>query len=108
MKKLLLRIAKALLFLALIVTATNVNAQRGYEPMAPVGPSDFTFTMRNDAQTSDRTMEFDLYLLDLDATEPFEISTAQAGISVNTAGIENDGALAAGARAQLLKLSIGY
>ena len=74
--------------------------------MAPVGPADYNFTLRNDVQVSDRILEFDLYLQDLDATEPFEIATAQAGITVNTAGILNGGvitcAVVAGSTAEMV------
>jgi gliding motility-associated-like protein len=50
----------------------------------------FNFTIRNDVQVSDRILEFDLYLLDSDVTEPFELNMVQAGILVNP-GIYNGG-----------------
>lgn len=68
--------------LALLITGFRATA----------GPSDFTFTIANDVQTSDRTYEFDLYLLDTDAAQTFELSTVQAGILVNPA-IYNGGTI---------------
>lgn len=46
-------------------------------------PPEFLYTMANDVQTSDRTLEFDLLLLDNDPSQPFELGTVQAGIIVN-------------------------
>ncbi|MBK7211954.1 MAG: hypothetical protein IPH88_01380 [Bacteroidales bacterium] len=52
------------------------------------------YTMANDVQTSDRTLEFDLLLLDTDPSQPFELATVQAGILVNSS-IYNGGTLTA-------------
>lgn len=54
----------------------------------------YTYTIRNDMQTSDRTMEFDLYLLNTNPDIPIEISVAQAGIIVNSA-LVNGGTITA-------------
>lgn len=59
---------------------------------ATAGISDFIFTINNDIQTSDRTFEFDLYLLDTDPAQTFELATVQAGILVNPA-IYNGGTI---------------
>ena len=85
MRKLLTQLLKALPLLLVMLAVTQVFAQRPFSPMAPVGPSDYNITLRNDVQTSDRTYEFDVYMQDLDATEPFEIATVQFGILVNPA-----------------------
>jgi hypothetical protein len=45
----------------------------------------YTYTIRNDVQTSDRTLEFDLYILNTNESVPIEIALAQAGILVNSA-----------------------
>ena len=55
---------------------------------------DFKYTMANDEQTSDRTMEFDLLLLDLETSTPFELGSIQAGVLVNPA-IYNGGTIIA-------------
>jgi hypothetical protein len=54
----------------------------------------YTYTIRNDMQTSDRTMEFDLYLLNTNAAVPIEISLAQAGIIINP-DLKNGGTITA-------------
>ena len=89
MKKILNQMIKVLPFLLAILAVIQVNAQTRY---APYGASDFTFTIANDVQTSPTTMEFDLYLLDTDPTESFELASVQAGIIVNS-GIYNGGTI---------------
>ena len=53
---------------------------------------EFNFTIANDVQTSDKTLEFDLYLLDFQPSTPFELSIIQAGILVNN-GIIGSGTI---------------
>lgn len=55
-------------------TGLKVNAQI----------SDFNYTIADDVQVSDRIIEFDLYLLDTNTNEPFELAAIQAGIIVNS------------------------
>jgi len=43
------------------------------------------YTIANDVQINSKQLEFDLLLLDPDATQPFEEATVQAGILVNPA-----------------------
>ena len=45
---------------------------------------EFNFTIVNDVQTSDKTMEFDLYLVNKQPSVPLELSIIQAGILVNS------------------------
>ena len=45
---------------------------------------EFNYTIANDVQTSDKTLEFDLYLLDYQPSIPFELSIIQSGILVNS------------------------
>jgi hypothetical protein len=59
-----------------------------------VTPPEFQYTIANDLQTSDKTFEFDLLLLDNDATQAFELGTVQAGIYVNSL-IYNSGTITA-------------
>jgi predicted deacylase len=46
---------------------------------------EYNYTIANDVQTSDKTLEFDLYLLDTQPSVPLELSIIQAGILVNNA-----------------------
>jgi hypothetical protein len=52
--------------------------------------SNFNLTLANDTQTAPNIMEFDVYLLDSDASSPFEMAAVKAGIVVNP-GIYNGG-----------------
>ncbi len=52
---------------------------------APPAVFDFSLTARNFTQVNDRTFEFDLYLLDTDAAQPFQLASVQCGLTVNTA-----------------------
>jgi hypothetical protein len=52
-------------------------------PSSPLGGQDFSISIKNVTQTSDRTLEFDLYLLDTDPAQPFELASVQCGINVN-------------------------
>lgn len=59
-----------------------------YGPVAkalPPAVSDFSLTARNFVQVDDRTFEFDIYLLDSDAAQPFQLASVQCGLTVNTA-----------------------
>lgn len=55
---------------------------------------ELNYTCTNLVQTSPATFEFDLMLLDIDATQPFELGTVQAGLLFNPA-IYNGGTLTA-------------
>lgn len=48
------------------------------------GVSEFLLTIQNITQTAPNVFEFDIYLLDVDASEPLELATWQAGINFNT------------------------
>jgi hypothetical protein len=54
--------------------------------------SNFNLTLANDAQTANNVLEFDVFLLDADGYEPFEMAAVQAGIVVNP-GIYNGGTI---------------
>lgn len=55
---------------------------------------DFYYTIDNIVQTSYTTFEFDLLLVDNDASQPFELATVQAGILLDP-GIYNGGTITA-------------
>jgi len=89
MKKYLLYVTKASLIILLFLAFFGANAQRRYSPLAN---TDVRMTMNNDVQTSSKTLEFDLYLLDTDNTNVFEMATCQAGITMSS-GIYNGGTI---------------
>ncbi|MBK7213178.1 MAG: carboxypeptidase regulatory-like domain-containing protein [Bacteroidales bacterium] len=67
------------------VTVTVIQA-------APL--QELNYTCTNLVQTSPTTFEFDLLLLDMDATLPFELATVQAGLTFNPA-MYNGGTISA-------------
>jgi len=89
MRKLLTHVTKAIPIILLMLAFIGANAQRRYSPLA-VG--DIRFTLNNDVQVNSKVLEFDVYLLDTDNTNAFEMATCQAGVIVNS-GIYNGGAI---------------
>lgn len=83
---------KIISLFALLLLIYDATAQFYYSPLSPSGLSDFNFTILNDTQTSDKVLEFDLYLQDMDAADAFELNTIQAGVLVNP-GIYNGGTI---------------
>lgn len=59
-----------------------------------ISPAQFNYTIANDVQTSDRKLEFDLYLRNTLPPDTFELAIIQAGILVNS-GILNGGTITA-------------
>lgn len=78
------------LMLAFLVTGVKVNAQNS----SPMGISDFSISVLNMTQPTNNTIEFDVYLLDLDAADPFELASIQLGFLLNS-GIYTGGTLTA-------------
>ena len=78
-----------LLFLLLVSIFQANAANRQYAPMAA---SDFNLTINNEVQVSDRVLEVDISLLNINTTAPFELATVQAGILMNSA-IYNGGTI---------------
>jgi len=76
MRKIVPQWFKALPFLALVLTFTNVKAQTA---------TNFQITLRNVVQTTDRILEFDIYLQNNDLAQSMEMATFQAGITLNSA-----------------------
>jgi len=91
MKKTIKQLSLTIL-VSLMLPAPQLHAQRNFNPLSPAGASDFTFTIANDLQVSDKVLEFDLYLLDTDASQTFELASVQAGILFNAA-IVNGGTI---------------
>jgi len=77
------------------VSASGVSPVVVTVVQAGVAASEFLLTIRNVQQTAPNVFEFDIYLLDADATAPFELATIQEGINFNTA-ILNGATITAG------------
>ena len=58
-------------------------ASNGYAQLKPAASSDFRLSVQNVAMTTDKTLEFDLFLLDTESATPFELALIQIGILVN-------------------------
>jgi len=84
MKQRLEQLIKGILWLLVMMTVFKVNAQSN--------DSLFIYTIANDVQTSEKVMEFDLYIRDANTDAPFELAATQAGILVNPA-IYNGGTI---------------
>lgn len=83
--------------IVLVIAISPVITTSAHSPLAlnhPTAESAFTLSIRNMVQTNDHTLEFDLYLLDKDATSDFELAGFQAGILINPA-ISANGKLSA-------------
>jgi hypothetical protein len=90
MRKLITQLLKVIPLLAVMLTFTVAKAQQ----YSPTAIDDFNYTIRNFVQTSASSFEFDLFLLDTDASQPMELASLQAGINVNS-NIYNGGTLTA-------------
>jgi len=75
MRKIVPQWFKALPFLALVLTSTNVRAQ---------GATNFQITLQNVVQSTDRIIEFDIYLKNNDLGQSMEMASFQAGITLNS------------------------
>jgi hypothetical protein len=71
---------KTILMILVMVVFVRANAQIRY---APLTLTDMHFTIENDVQVSPTELQFDLYLKDIDASQPFELAIIQAGIIVS-------------------------
>jgi len=79
---------KGLLLVLCILYSALTNA-KGTQTVfkaryAPLAVTDYLLTLQNITQPTDRTIEFDVYLLDTDPTQNFELSSAQLGIMFNS------------------------
>jgi len=68
-----------------VVTAGGTSATSASDQFTylPNDISGYNFTIANDAQVSDNILEFDLFLLDINLTEQFELAAVQAGILID-------------------------
>jgi len=75
--------------LLLLFTAGN-----GFAQLLPASADEFRLSIENVKQPTDKTLEFDLYLLDTEPATPFELALIQIGILINPE-IYNGGTLKA-------------
>ena len=78
----------------IIRAAVNSGSEKPALPFRPIRSSEFNYIIANDSQTSNKKLEFDLYLLDIDPSVYFELSGIQSAILVNS-GIINGGVITA-------------
>lgn len=81
MKKSFTKFTLALFLLVFSLAPVWVNAQARYAPLAT---EDFTLTVMNMVQPTDNTLEFDVFLLDTDPGQPFELGSIQLGFLLNS------------------------
>lgn len=91
MKKLLTLLFRILPVLFVALTLNMANAQMNYAPLAN---EDFSLTVQNFTQTAPNKIEFDVYLLDSDPGQPFELASTQLGFLFNS-GIWTGGTITA-------------
>ena len=82
MKELATRLIK---IIPIIVFLFALNHGSLFSQNGPLAGQDFSITARNVVQTTDRTFEFDIFLLDTDAAQNFELASVQCGLTVNPA-----------------------
>ncbi len=90
MRKFPTQLIKAIPLILLMLAFIGVNAQRRYSPLAN---TDLTITILNQTSTSN-TLEFDVYYLDTDAAQDFEVANTQIGVVLNS-GVYNGGTVTA-------------
>ncbi|MCO5256667.1 MAG: hypothetical protein M9926_07895 [Lentimicrobium sp.] len=71
--------AVAMLLLAMAIP--KANAQALYAPLAT---EDYELSVRNIVQVADNVLQFQVYLLDTDPTQPFELASLQFGFLMNS------------------------
>ena len=95
--KLVTQSVKCYTLVAFLLCFSFINAKGGQVPFkarySPLVTSDYTLSLINLTQTTDRTIDFDVYLLDITpAAQTFELSSVQLGIMFNL-GINSTGTL---------------
>lgn len=69
------------MLLSVFMSINVINASARYSPKAA---TDISISIVNLTQSTDRTIEFDVYLLDTDPTQTFELTTVQLGLLLNS------------------------
>lgn len=89
MKQFILQSVKGFLFFCLVFSFTSVHAERKIR-YSPLASSDYLLSVQNLTQTAPNKLEFDIYLLDTDPTEPFILNLISFGFLFNS-GIYSGG-----------------
>lgn len=72
-------ITKALCLMILV----NIYCSSTIKSQTPSSASTFNLVISNERISDGKILEFDLYLISMDKTEPFELASIQAGIKIN-------------------------
>lgn len=75
------RYNKPILLIVLLISFVLTKAQIRY---APLSTENFTISVKNMAKTAPNKLEFDVYLLDGDASQRFELGSCQLGFLFNS------------------------
>jgi hypothetical protein len=81
MRKLINQLIRVLPLFTLLLHLPSAQAQIRYEPLDESG---FTLSVLNLKQTTPKTLEFDVYLLNTEAGQPFELASFQFGLLLNS------------------------
>lgn len=73
-------LVKIAIFAFSLLAIINSYAQKHLSPLVV---TDFNMTISNDVQTGPRVLEFDIFLKDIDAAQPFETSIVQPGVYIS-------------------------
>ena len=84
MENLLNRFRNTSVLLLLLCVAVISTAQQQVSPTAPKTQSGYQLAIQNVIQVSDSIFEFDIDLLDTDATQDFELASVQVGVLLNS------------------------
>jgi hypothetical protein len=83
MKKFILRFLKGIILLAFVISFSSVRAERTIR-YSPLLTTDYLLSVQNLKQTAPNKLEFDVYLLDTDPTEPFILNLIEFGFLFNS------------------------
>lgn len=71
-------------FISFMVLLTLINTVNGQAMYSPKAETDVSISILNLTQPTDRTIEFDIYILDTDPAQPFQLTTVQLGLLFNS------------------------
>jgi len=83
MKKFILRFLKGLILLTLLFSFSSIHAERKIR-YSQLEISDYLLSVQNLTQTAPNKLEFDVYLLDTDPSQPFILNLIEFGFLFNS------------------------
>jgi len=83
MKKIILHFSKGLIILTLLFSFISLHAERKIR-YSPLAITDYMLSVQNLNQTSSTTLDFDVYLLSTDPTQPFVLTLIEFGFLFNS------------------------